>query len=125
MILDKLIQEVIEEADKERAEYHVQPGEIVYLTTDGEQVVSHIIMKGDVEKALSDKTIWGLFVLVGVDTGATYAAPVPVMTEGTVDLRRLMGSTKVVYRETENGVRYYDAKKSDGYELTVTVRKKL
>lgn len=111
------------EINKNMSEYWVTQGQQVTIQSDGKFVVSKILMQGEITKSLSDKKIWGLFCLVGVTSGSIYAEPVPVMSEGCVDLRKLVAPhVTLTYRKTRGNTRFYDAiMVRDGYEFTIVV----
>jgi len=123
---DENLQEIIEDVDREMERYWVRSGEQVTMRrvlTDGEFVVSRILMQGEIAQALNDKKIWALFCLVDISNGSIYEEPVPIMSEGYIDLRRLMGSTKIVYMNTRGFVRTYKATAHDGYEFIMKVKR--
>jgi hypothetical protein len=118
-----VLQKILRKIETERAQYWVQSGDQVSIQTDGKYVVSKVLMRGAIEAALNDKKIWGLFCLVSLTSGGIYAEPVPVMSEGTVDLRRLVAPhVMVTYKKTVGKNRVYDAVMvRDGYRFTIKV----
>ena len=119
----ELIQKIMKDANQDMAEYWVSCGDRVTVKYDGAFVVSKILMKGEIESKLNDQKVWGLFCLVGINNGSIYAEPVPVMSEGSVDLRRLVAPhVTVTYRKTRGNTRFYDAVLlRDDHQFTIAV----
>lgn len=124
MDTEEFMKNLIADIDKDFREYNVHSGDQVTIQTDGKYVVSHVLMQGPIEAALNDKKIWGLFCLVSVTHGGIYAEPVPVMSEGSVDLRRLVAPhVTVEYKKTVGKVRHYQAVMlRDGYKFFIKVK---
>jgi len=89
------------------AQYDLRPGTVVDLGAEhGTYIVALTILGKRMESQLRDRRIWKLFTLVNLSCGITWAAPIPVMSEGTIDIRKLLRGgdderarvTKVTYQ---------------------------
>lgn len=132
-IIDKVIEEaeerafidrVIEEADREHAEYAVTSGAKVHMQ-NGEYLVTEIILGKELEEKFKPDHVWKLFTLVNVACGTNWHYPIPVMSEGSIDIRKLLKGGRVeriTYKEgAGQKTRVYQIEEMDGYVGIATV----
>jgi hypothetical protein len=122
------IERIIAECDKERAEYAVYSGQQVSMGVHGKFIVSSLII---IEQCFLPKNVWKLFSLIDLGSGLNWnwTTPVPVMTEGTIDIRKIVGvgEGKRVQELTYvsgagTDTRKYKAVERDGFTFTITVK---
>lgn len=79
------------EWEKDDTEYKVNSGCIVKMNDNqGTYLVTDLILDDTMRKTL-DMKIWGFFAMIDLGCGINWADPVPRMTEGSVDIRKIMG----------------------------------
>lgn len=75
----------------ENDQYLLRPGTIVDLGAEhGQYIVALTILGERMKEQIADKKIWRLFTMVHLGSGVTWAAPIPVMCDGTIDIRELL-----------------------------------
>ena len=57
-------------------------------------VVTNIIFDEVMRKQSPEGRVWGLFCLVDIRSGSNWETPLPRMSEGSADIRLLMGGPK-------------------------------
>lgn len=123
---EAFLKKVIAEADKDMKEYWVASGDRVTIQHEDTYVVSHVILGKELETLFQCPKVWGLFTLVGVKHGSNWYYPIPVMSQGTLDIRELMGVGKtklqsMVFKKMEEKVRTYTVTEKDGFTYSVKV----
>jgi hypothetical protein len=122
--MDKIIQD----CDREFAQYYVHSGTQVSMSDGSKYVVVITILGDELSKQFSDGKIWKLFSLVHVQSGTNYSYPVPVMSEGSVDIRKLMGMGRYPIKEVSftkkdlKETRHYTVVDESGYIKTMKVK---
>lgn len=123
-----MTERIMKECDKEFAEYYVHSGEQVFMSDRSKYVVAMTILGTEMSMQFSDGKIWKLFSLVHIDSGTNYSYPVPVMSQGIVDIRKLMGVGRypiqsVVFKKKDaQNTRHYTVVDESGYIKTMKVK---
>ena len=118
---------IIKDCDRDFKQYYVHSGDRVRMSDGGEYVVVMTILGDELSKQFSDGKIWKLFSLVHLGSGTNYSHPVPVMSEGIVDIRKLMkmGSypiQNVTFIAEEQGCRRYAVVDESKYIESMIIR---
>jgi hypothetical protein len=123
------IERIIAECDKERAEYAVYSGQQVSMGIHGKFMVSSLIVGKEIEQCFLPKNVWKLFSLIDLSSGINWTTPIPVMSEGTIDLRQVVGvgeGQRVQQLTYVSGAgtdtRTYKAVEGDGFTFTIVVK---
>lgn len=123
------LEDIIVECDKEMAEYWVHSGQQVSMGVHGKFIVSSIILGKEIEQCFLPKNVWKLFTLIHIGSGINWFLPVPVMSDGAVDLRKIVGVGDAQRMQTltyESGVgtgtRVYKAVEVDGSICMIRVK---
>lgn len=121
---------------KDDEKWMVGAGDQVSMGVHGKYVVSSLILGKELEEKIDpgQKRIWKLYSLVDVSSGSNWCYPIPAMSEGIVDLRRLVGvrdgeESRVVSMEFIRESRLCDGRirrafravERDGFTFPVTV----
>ena len=108
-----MMDRIIKDCDRDFAQYYVHSGNRVRMSDGADYLVVITILGDDLSKQFSDGKIWKLFSLVHIGSGTNYSYPVPVMSEGSVDIRQLMGLGRYPIQEVtftkqdQKGNRHY------------------
>lgn len=123
-----MMDRIIKDCDRDFKEYYVHSGTRVRMSDGGKYLVVITILGDDLSKQFSDGKIWKLFSLVHVCGGTNYSYPVPVMSEGSVDIRKLMGlgrypiQSVTFTKQDAKGTRHYEVVDQSGYIKTMKVK---
>lgn len=82
---------LIKKIDKEFAEYMVQSGAKVRMNDGSTYMVTNIIFSDEMRRQSPEGRVWGLFSMVDMGCGSNWETPIPRMSEGSADIRLLMG----------------------------------
>jgi hypothetical protein len=118
---------ILVDCDRDFKEYYVRPGTQVRMSDGGEYVVVMTVLGTELSKQFSDGKIWKLFSLVHIKSGVNYSHPMPVMSEGIVDIRKLMqmGSypiQNVTFEVEQQGCRRYTVVDESKYIKSMIIR---
>lgn len=126
------MEDLMKEIDIEMDQYYVGPGARIVVNPNTndyrheEYIVSMTVLGTALSSQLDGGKIWKLFSLVNLQNGVNYAYPVPVMSDGLVDIRKLfqVGTwpiDDVVFLEKVNKKRTYTVKDQSGYISQIVV----
>jgi hypothetical protein len=125
---------LIKKIDREFEEYWVTSGAKVRMPDGSTYIVTNIIFSDEMRKQSPEGKVWGLFCMVDIHSGSNWETPIPRMSEGSADIRLLMGGpekriTDVIFksmRKTAQGktIRTYQVMddREEITRITVTSR---
>lgn len=121
---------IMAEVEREAAQYMVCPGDVVHLGREGTFLVTNIILGKELEQTFQSPKIWKLFTMVGMRCGVNWSHPIPVMSEGRVDIRQLVGThvgshmiTSIKYKKgAGTSKRTYKITEDDGRWYAMVVK---
>lgn len=122
---------LLKKINREFAEYMVQSGAKVRMNDGSTYIVTNIIFDEAMRKQSPEGKVWGLFCMVDTHGGSNWETPLPRMSEGSADIRLLMGGpvkriTDVIFkslRKTAQGktIRTYQVIDSRNEITKITV----
>lgn len=123
-----MMHRIIQECDRDFKQYYVRSGERVRMSDGGDYLVVITILGDELSKQFSDGKIWKLFSLVHIGSGTNYSYPVPVMSEGSVDIRTLMGMGRypiqsVTFEKEVNNTWHFSVVDQSGYIKTMKIKR--
>jgi len=82
---------LIKKIDREFEEYRVHSGAKVRMNDGSTYLVTNIIFGDEMRKQSPEGKVWGVFCMVDTGCGSNWETPIPRMSEGSADIRLLMG----------------------------------
>jgi len=83
---------LVKAIDKKMAEYYVTAGSTVRMNGGGGAwLVTNVIFSDEMRRSSPEQKVWGVFCLISVVCGTNWEVPIPHMSEGSADIRLLMG----------------------------------
>jgi len=123
-----MMDRIIVECDRDFKQFYVHAGDRVRMSDRAEYVVVMTILSHEQSREYSDGKIWKFFSLVHIGSGTNYSHPVPCMSEGSVDIRQLMGmGTHPIQnvsftKQDAKGHRYYKVVDQSEYIKSMKVK---
>lgn len=101
---------LIKKIDREYEEYWVTSGATVRMNDGSTYLVTNIIFGDEMRKQSPEGRVWGLFCMVDTHGGSNWETPIPRMSEGSADIRFLMGGpekriTDVIFKSVRKNVK--------------------
>lgn len=82
---------LIRQCDREFEDYFVTSGAKVRMNDGSTYLVTNIIFGDAMRKLSPEGKVWGLFCMVDTGCGSNWETPIPRMSQGSADIRLLMG----------------------------------